>query len=98
MKRLTLFVAFLTMVAFVSGAMAQQAKPATTPEKTTTPEASKTAPVKVEKFSGVIEKVDELAKTLIVKGKKAVNTFATDDETRITKVERPLLFLTSRQE
>lgn len=90
MKRLILLVALLAMVAFASGAMAQQAKPVTAPEKTVTSEASKTTSLKVEKFSGVIEKVDELANAVIVKGKKAVNTFSTDDKTKITKGKEPL--------
>ncbi len=86
MRKLILLVALLTLVAFVSVAIAQQkpapAEPATTP-------APAPAPAKLEKFSGVIEKVDEMAKAIIVKGKvkeeEKTLTFATDDKTKITK-------------
>lgn len=90
MKKLILWVALFTVMAFVSGVMAQQPKPATAPEKTATPEPSKTTAAKVEKFSGVVEKVDELAKAVVVKGNKAVNTFSTDDKTKITKGKETL--------
>ncbi len=73
MKKLILVVALLTMVAFVSGVMAQQ-KPAPAPAKpaaTAAPEK----PAKAEKFSGTVEKVDEAAKTVVVKGKKGDMTF-----------------------
>ena len=80
MKKVMIFVAVLTMVAFAFGAIAAE-KAKTTP-----------AP-KVEKFSGAIAKVDAVAKTfdvkkmVTVKGKKEekVMTFATDDKTKITK-------------
>jgi hypothetical protein len=76
MKKVMIFVAVLTMVAFAFGAIA-------TGKTKTTP-----AP-KVEKFSGAIATVDALAKTFDVKKmvKKAekVMTFATDDKTKITK-------------
>jgi outer membrane lipoprotein-sorting protein len=61
MKKMILLVVMLTLVAFVSGVMAQQ-KPA--PEKTAA------APAKLEKFSGAIEKVDEMAKAIDVKGRR----------------------------
>ena len=80
MKKVMIFVAVLTMVAFAFGAIAAE-KAKTTP-----------AP-KVEKFSGAIAKVDAVAKTfdvkkmVTVKGKKEekVMTFATDAKTKITK-------------
>jgi hypothetical protein len=82
MKKVMIFVAVLTMVAFAFGAMAA--------------EKAKTAPApapKMEKFSGAIAKVDGPAKTfdvkkmVTVKGKKEekVMTFATDAKTKITK-------------
>jgi hypothetical protein len=95
MRKLILLVVLLTLVAFVSGAMAQQkpapAKPATTPAPAPAP-----APAKLEKFSGVIEKVDEMAKAIVVKGKvkkevKAL-TFGTDDKTKITKAGKDVSF------
>ena len=93
MRKLILLVALLTLVAFVSVAIAQQkpapAEPATTP-------APAPAPAKLEKFSGVIEKVDEMAKAIIVKGKvkeeEKTLTFATDDKTKITKGGKDMPF------
>ena len=84
MKKMILLIALMTLVAITSGVMAQQkpapAKPATTP----TP-----APANVEKFIGMIEKVDEMAKAIVVKGKvkkeEKTLTFATDDKTKIQK-------------
>jgi hypothetical protein len=80
MKKVMMFVAVLTMVAFAFGAIAA--------------EKAKTAPApKVEKFNGAIAKIDAVAKTfdvkkmVTVKGKKEekVMTFATDEKTKITK-------------
>jgi hypothetical protein len=81
------------LVAFVSVALAQQ-KPA--PAKPATTAAPAPAPAKLEKFSGVVEKVDEMAKAIVVKGKvkkevKAL-TFGTDDKTKITKAGKDMPF------
>jgi pyruvate dehydrogenase E2 component (dihydrolipoamide acetyltransferase) len=111
MKRMIFIVAVLTLVVFVSGAMAQQkpapAKPAGTPAPAPAKSAATPAPaaapapaapekVKIEKFSGVIEKVDEMAKAIEVKGKvkkeEKTMTFATDDKTKITKGKADLAF------
>jgi len=92
MKKVILVVALLTMVAFVSGVMAQT-KPAPAPAKpagTAAPAAAPEKPAKAEKmaktekFSGTVEKVDEMAKTVVVKGKKGDMTFAVD-AAKITK-------------
>ncbi len=93
MKKMILFVAMLTLVAFVSGAMAQgkpaPAKPATTAAPAAPAPAKKEAPAKLEKFSGTIDKVDEMAKAIVVKGKvkkeEKMMTFSVDDKTKITK-------------
>ncbi len=95
MKKLILLVALITLVAFVSGAMAQQ-KPAPAPAKaaSTAPAPAAAPPAqkaKVEKFSGAIDKVDEMAKAIDVKGKKTM-TFVTDDKTKITKAGKPMAF------
>ena len=113
MKRMIFIVAVLTLVVFVSGAMAQQkpapAKPAGTPAPAPAKSAATPAPaaaptpapaapekVKIEKFSGVIEKVDEMAKAIEVKGKvkkeEKTMAFATDDKTKITKGKADLAF------
>jgi hypothetical protein len=95
MRKLILLVALLTLVAFVSVAIAQQkpapAKPATTPAPAPAP-----APAKMEKFSGVVDNVDEIAKAIVVKGKvkkeEKTLTFATDDKTKITKGGKDMPF------
>jgi len=93
MKKKILLVALFTMVAFVSGVMAQQ-KPAAAPAKAAGTAAPAPAPAKapapekaakVEKFAGMVEKVDEAAKAVVVKGKKDEKTFVIDDKTKIMK-------------
>ena len=86
MKKTILFVVMLTLVAFVSGAFAQQkaapAAPATT------------APVKMQKFWGAIKSVDAMAKSIVVaspKG-KVEKTFMVTDDTKITKGKEALKF------
>ena len=86
MKKLILLVALLTLVAFVSGAMAQEkakaapAKPAAAP-----------AP-KMEKFSGEIKTVDAMAKSIVLAKGKDEKTFATTADTKITKGKETLKF------
>ena len=109
MKKIILLIALITLVAFVSGAMAQQkttpapTKAAPAPAVTPTPAAppaikAKAAPVKKEKFSGVIEKIDEMGKAITVKGKKDEKTFATDDQVKITKGKETLSFADLKKE
>ena len=54
------------------------------------------APAKLEKFSGVVDKVDEMAKAIDVKGKvkkqEKTLTFATDDKTKITRAGKDMPF------
>jgi glucose/arabinose dehydrogenase len=103
MKKVTLLVALIILVAFASsGVMGQQkpapAKPAATqapaPAKPTATPAP--APAKAEKFSGMIDKVDEMAKTIVVKGKvkkeEKTLTFATDGNTKIQKAGKDMPF------
>jgi len=90
MKKLILVAAFLTLVAFVSGVMAQGTKatapvPAPAKAATTAAPAPAPAPAKAEKYAGTVEKVDEAAKAVVVKGKKDEKTFVVDDKTKITK-------------
>ena len=98
MKKLILLVSVLTLVAFASTALAQQAKTPQTPapaKPQVTPEPPK--PVKTEKFSGAITKVDEVAKSIVVKSKKVEKTFATDQDTKITKGKETLSFADLKQ-
>jgi len=93
MKKLILLVAFLTLVAFISGTLAQ---PKPTEKQSSAP--APTAPVKprLEKFSGSIEKVDEVAKILEVKQKikkeERTLTFTIDDKTKIDRGRETLTF------
>jgi uncharacterized alpha/beta hydrolase family protein len=98
MKKIISLFVVLILVAFVSGVMAQQ-KPATTPAPA--PKAAAPEKVKLEKFSGTIEKVDEMAKAIDVKGKvkkeEKVLTFDTDDKTKITKAGKDMPFADLKQ-
>jgi uncharacterized alpha/beta hydrolase family protein len=98
MKKIISLFVILILVAFVSGVMAQQ-KPATTPAPA--PKAAAPEKVKLEKFSGTIEKVDEMAKAIDVKRKvkkeEKVLTFATDDKTKITKAGKDMPFADLKQ-
>jgi uncharacterized protein YpmB len=90
MKKILLSITLLALVAFASGVMAIQ-KPAPEPASeaaaSTTP--GKPTLEKTKRFSGVIEKVDERGKSIVVKGKmmkeEKAFTFAIDDKTRIIK-------------
>jgi len=96
MKKMIFLVALLTLVAFVSGVMAATPAPAPKPTATPAPAPEKPKPVKTEKFSGAIEKIDEMAKAIDVKGKvkkeEKTLTFATDDKTKITRGKDTLSF------
>lgn len=97
MKKMILFVAILTLVAFVSGAMAQGKPAPAKPATTAAPAPAKPeAPAKLEKFSGTIDKVDEMAKAIAVKGKvkkeEKMMAFSVDDKTKITKGKASLSF------
>ncbi len=102
MKKLVLLISVFTLVAFASAVFAQQPKtpqtpaPAPAPSKpSATPEPTK--PVKTEKFSGAIAKVDEVAKSIVVKSKKVEKTFAIDENTKITKGKETLTFADLKQ-
>jgi hypothetical protein len=87
MKKTILLVVMLTLVAFVSGAIAQApAKPA----------PASTAPVKVkpEKFSGEIKSVDAMAKSIVVtgRGKAGEKTFVVTADTKIMKGKEAIKF------
>jgi Cu/Ag efflux protein CusF len=87
MKKAILLVALLTLVAFVSGVMAQGK---TAPAK---PAAAPAAPApKLEKFTGDIKSVDAMAKSIVVAKGKEEKTFATTADTKITKGKDALKF------
>jgi len=89
MKKLILLVALLTLVAFVSGAMAQEKAKAT-------PGKAEKAAAALGKFAGAIDNVDAAAKTIVVKMKvkkeEKTMTFAIGDATKITKGKETLSF------
>jgi hypothetical protein len=90
MKKMFFLLTLLTLVAFVSGVMAIR-KPAPEPAPEAPPSTVPGKPMmeKTEKFSGMIEKVDQKGKIIVVKGKmmkeEKAMTFVIDDRTRITK-------------
>jgi hypothetical protein len=113
MKKIVAIVAVLTVVAFATVVLAQQAsapapapapaKPAVTPapakpavpaEK---PKADKPKTTKTEKFSGTIEKVDEMAKSVVVKDKKGEMTFVIGDKSKIVKGGKDMPFAEVKQ-
>ncbi|HYA92868.1 MAG TPA: hypothetical protein VEK32_15385 [Thermodesulfobacteriota bacterium] len=84
MKKTVLLVVMLTLLAFVSGAIA--AAPPTAATTAPAPAApASTAPAKMDKFSGAIKSVDAMAKSLVVVKGKAEKTFMVSADTKITK-------------
>lgn len=92
MKRLIILVSLFVLVGFVSGIMAQGKPAPQTPAPAPAP--AKEEKPKIEKFSGVIEKVDEVGKSIDVKRKvkkeEKVLTFAIADDTKISKGKETL--------
>ncbi len=97
MKKVIISIALTTLVAFASGVIAQQKPGMAKPPATPTP-----APADVEKFIGTIEKVDQMAKAIVVKGKvkkeEKTLTFATDDKTKIQKAGKAIPFADLKKE
>lgn len=89
MKKTILLVVMLSLVAFVSGAIA-----AAPPKAATTAPAAPatTAPAKLEKFNGDIKNVDAIAKSIVVAKGKVENTFVVTADTKITKGKEALKF------
>lgn len=85
---LSLFAIALSMV-FVSGVMAQQ-KPATPAPAAAAPSPAPQS--KLEKFRGVIEKVDPATKEVVVQEKKEKMTFSVGDKTKITEGKKEMAF------
>lgn len=91
MKKAILLVALLTLVAFVSGAIA--AAPPKAAGTTPAPAApASTKPVKLEKFTGDIKSVDAMAKSIVVAKAKEEKTFVVAADTKITKGKETLKF------
>lgn len=91
MKKAILLVVLLTLVAFVSGAIA--AAPPKAAGTTPAPAApASTKPVKLEKFTGDIKSVDAMAKSIVVAKAKEEKTFVITADTKITKGKETLKF------
>ncbi len=86
-KILPMIIALFAMTSFVSAVMAQQ-KPAQAPAAA----ASAPQEMKLEKFSGVIEKVDPGAKDVVVEMNKEKMTFSVGDKTKIMKGTKEVAF------
>jgi Cu/Ag efflux protein CusF len=86
MKRTILMslVALAVSVAFVSGVMAQQ--------KSTPAQSATAQETKMGKFKGVIEKVDEASKDILVQFHKEKMTFSLGDHTKIMEGKKEMPF------
>ena len=91
MKKTILLVVLLTLVAFVSGAIA--AAPPKAAGTTPAPAApATTKPVKLEKSAGDIKSVDAMAKSIVVAKGKEEKTFMVTADTKIMKGKEALKF------
>jgi hypothetical protein len=91
MKKTILLAVLLTLVAFVSGAIAADAPKKATPAPATAASATP-APVKLDKLSGAIKSVDAVAKSIVVVKGKTEKTFVVTADTKITKGKDALKF------
>jgi len=91
MKKTILFVVALTLVAFVSGAIAAAPPKAATPAPAPAAPAT-TAPAKMEKFNGEVKNVDAMAKSIAVAKGKVEKSFVVTADTKITKGKEALKF------
>jgi hypothetical protein len=91
MKKTILLVVVLTLVAFVSGAVAVAPLKAATPAPAPAAPAT-TAPAKMEKFSGEVKNADAMAKSIVVAKEKAEKSFMVTADTKIAKGKEALKF------
>jgi len=87
MKKSILLVVLLTLVAFVSGAIAA-APPKAAGTAAAAPASTK--PAKMEKFAGDVKSADAMGKSIVVAKGKEEKTFAIDDMTKIMKGKEAL--------
>ena len=90
MKKAILLLALLTLVAFVSGAIA--AAPPKAAGTTPAPAAPATTKVKLEKFTGDVKSVDAMVKSIVVAKGKEEKTLGVTADTKITKGKDALKF------
>ena len=91
MKKSILLVVLLTLIAFVSGAIAAAPpKAAGTAPAPAAPASTK--PAKMEKFSGEVKSVDAMANSIVVAKGKVEKTFVVGADTKIMKGKEALKF------
>ncbi len=81
---LTIALALITSMAFASGVMAQQKSAPTTPMAS--------APAKMEKFSGTVDRLDAARKEIVVKKDNDLKTFSWGDGTKFIEGKKALSF------
>lgn len=91
MKKTILLVVVLTLVAFVSGAIAADAPKTAAPAPAPAAPAT-TAPAKMDKFSGEVKSVDAVAKSIVVAKEKVEKSFVVTADTKIAKGKEALKF------
>ena len=92
MKKSILLVVLLTLIAFVSGAIAA-APPKAAGTAAPAPAApASTKPAKMEKFSGEVKSVDAMANSIVVAKGKVEKTFVVGADTKIMKGKEALKF------
>ena len=101
MKKILLLVTQFVLLAFVSGVMAIQ-KPSLDPAPPAPASTGKPILEGTEKFFGLIQKVDEVGKTIMVKGKmvqgEKTMTFAFDEKTKIMMGKAPIIIRDLRKD
>ena len=87
MKKTILLVVLLTLVAFVSGAIAAAPREGgeTTPAPSALASTKPAPPAKLKNFSGEIKSADGPAKSIVVAGEKVGKTFVVDEQAMTTK-------------
>jgi hypothetical protein len=111
MKKLFLILSAATWVVSAPVTVAQQkatpakpaASPASPPASTSSPSPEKAnteqpASERLEKFAGTIERIDEVGKLLVVKGRKDALTFIADDGTKIIRGGKEMPFSDLKRE
>lgn len=92
MKKTILLVVMVTLVAFVSAAIAAAPPKGATTAPAPAAAPATTAPAKLEKFGGQIKSVDAMAKSIVVAKGKVEKAFVVADDTKITKGKEALKF------
>jgi hypothetical protein len=97
MKKMFFLLTLLILITFVPGVMAiPKPTPEPAPEASTSTPPGRPPTEKTGKFSGIIERVDERLKTIVVKGKMIdggnSQVFVIDSKTKIAKGKTAMTF------